>query len=68
MRPADPLADPAQVLLDRCTVARQSGADGSWAGGPALGRVGWRALAGNAEACRRGLPGRGGGGAVGAAG
>ncbi len=53
MRAADPLPDPAQVLLDRGTVARQSGAVGSRSGGPALGRVGWRGLAGN--------PGRSGG-------
>ena len=38
MRPALPLADPAQVLLDRAPVARQPGAVRPWSRGQALGR------------------------------
>ena len=49
MRPANPLPDPTQVLLDRRSVAGQSGADGPWAGGPTLGRVERWGLAGNTQ-------------------
>ena len=38
MRTADPLADPAQVLLDRIAMAGQPGACRAWPDGAALGR------------------------------
>ena len=42
VRAADPLPDPAQVLLDRVAMARQPGTGRARAGGQALGRVGRR--------------------------
>ena len=49
MRTADPLADPAQVLLDRWPVTGQPGAGGSRPRRPALGRIEGRVLARGAE-------------------
>ena len=46
VRPADPLDDPTQVLLDRGAMAGQSGVRRSGAGGQAFGGVGQRVVAG----------------------
>ena len=55
MRSTDPLAEPAQVLLDRWPVTGQSGAGGSRPGGPALGWIEGRRFARRPTRNPRGL-------------